>query len=66
MDLFPAASSSKSTVPPETLRSDLSSLLATEQHGAQNEQMVGTFEAGPYRMGPELLARSQFAQLTGV
>ncbi|TIA58635.1 hypothetical protein D6C76_10583, partial [Aureobasidium pullulans] len=62
MDLFPAASS-KSTVPPETLRSDLPSLLATEQHGAQNEQMVGTFEAGPYRMGPELLARSPFAQL---
>ena len=58
------AASSKSTVSPETLRSDLPSLLATEQHGAQDEQMVGTFEAGPYRMGPELLARSQFAQLT--
>ncbi|THY94544.1 hypothetical protein D6C92_04829 [Aureobasidium pullulans] len=64
MDLFPAASSSKSTVPPETLRSGLPSLLAIDQHRAQNEQMVGTFEAGPYRMGPELLARSQFAQLT--
>ncbi|THZ31105.1 hypothetical protein D6C91_00900 [Aureobasidium pullulans] len=62
MDLFPAASS-KSAVPPETLRSDLPSLLAINQHRAQNEQMVGTFEAGPYRMGPELLARSQFAQL---
>jgi len=48
MDLFPAASS-KSTVPPETLRSDLPSLLAIDQHRAQNEQMVGTFEAGPYR-----------------
>lgn len=65
MDIFTAASS-KSTVSPETLRSDLSSLLAIDQHRAQNEQMVGTFEAGPYRMGPELLARSQFAQLTGV
>ncbi|THY06714.1 hypothetical protein D6D03_02138 [Aureobasidium pullulans] len=63
MELFTAASS-ESTVSPETLRSDLSSLLATVQHGAQDEQMVGTFEAGPYRMGPELLARSQFAQLT--
>ncbi|THY31439.1 hypothetical protein D6D00_02287 [Aureobasidium pullulans] len=62
MDIFTAASS-ESTVSPETLRSDLSSLLATVQHGAQDEQMVGTFEAGPYRMGPELLARSQFAQL---
>jgi len=65
MDIFTAASS-KSTVSPETLRSDLSSLLAIDQHRAQNEHMVGTFEAGPYRMGPELLARSQFAQLTGV
>ncbi|KAG2164717.1 hypothetical protein JADG_004456 [Aureobasidium aubasidani] len=63
MDIFTAASS-KSTVSPETLRSDLPSLLATEQHGAQNEHMVGTLEAGPYSMGPELLARSQFAQLT--
>ncbi|THZ39152.1 hypothetical protein D6C90_06198 [Aureobasidium pullulans] len=61
MDIFPAASS-KSTVPPETLRSDLSSLLAIDQHRAQNGQMVGALEAGPYRMGPELLARSPFAQ----
>lgn len=63
MDSFTAASS-KSTVSPETLRSDLPSLLATEQHGAQDEQMVGTFKAGPYRMSSELLARSQFARLT--
>ncbi|THX53284.1 hypothetical protein D6D06_06192 [Aureobasidium pullulans] len=63
MELFPAASS-KSNAPPELLRSDLPSLLATKQLGAQDEQMVRTFEVGPYCMGPELLAKSQIAQLT--